>query len=195
MSQYHETGRGDTTMTNETSGDLADRQQRVRTVPRFALRTFWLLHRAMVRLSGRRFGLSRPEAGERFGMMRLTTLGRRSGAIRVAIIGYYEDGPNLVTLAINGWGRTEPAWWLNLQANPDVTVELPGGPRAVRARAAVGEERERLWTKFGDYPGWGDNLDALAARRPDQTDVVVLEPRLVVDLPTLAPVAARSSSR
>ena len=164
-------------MTNETIGDLADHQQRVRTVPRFALRIVWLLHRAMVRLSGRRFGLSRPEAGERFGMMRLTTLGRRSGATRVAIVGYYEDGANLVTLAMNGWGRTEPAWWLNLQANPDATVELPGGPRAVRARAASGEERDRLWATFRDYPGWAADIDASAALRPTPTAVIVLEPR------------------
>ncbi len=164
-------------MTNETVGSRADHQQPVRTVPRFALRIFWLLHRAMVRLSGRRFGLSRPEAGERFGMMRLTTLGRRSGATRVAIVGYYEDGANLVTLAMNGWGRTEPAWWLNLQANPDATVELPDGPRAVRARAASGEERDRLWARFRDYPGWAPDIDASAALRPTPTAVIVLEPR------------------
>ena len=93
-------------------------------------------------------------------MMRLTTIGRRSGQPRVAIIGYYEDGPNLVTLAMNGWADAEPAWWLNLQAQPDTTVELPDGPRAVRARAAAGEERERLWATFRDYPGWGDDIDA-----------------------------------
>jgi len=78
----------------------------------------------------------RPASG--FGTMRLKTLGRRSGEARAAIIGYYEDGPNLVTLAMNGWGRAEPAWWLNLQANPDATVDLAGGRRAVRARAARG---------------------------------------------------------
>ncbi len=164
-------------MTNETVGSRADHQHPVRTVPRFALRIFWLLHRAMVRLSGHRFGLSRPEAGERFGMLRLTTVGRRSGATRVAIVGYYEDGANLVTLAMNGWGRTEPAWWLNLQANPDATVELPDGPRAVRARAASGEERDRLWARFRDYPGWAPDIDASAALRPTPTAVIVLEPR------------------
>jgi F420H(2)-dependent quinone reductase len=164
-------------MTNETVGSRADHQHPVRTVPRLALRVFWLLHRAMVRLSGHRFGLSRPEAGERFGMMRLTTLGRRSGATRVAIVGYYEDGAKLVTLAMNGWGRMEPAWWLNLQANPDATVELPDGPRAVRARAARGEERDRLWARFRDYPGWAPDIDASAALRPTPTAVIVLEPR------------------
>jgi deazaflavin-dependent oxidoreductase (nitroreductase family) len=148
-----------------------------RTPPRVLIRTFWALHRAMYRLTGGRFGLKQPEAGARFGMMRLSTVGRRSGKARVAIIGYFEDGPNLVTLAMNGWGTGEPAWWLNLQAAPDTTVDLADGPRAVRARAAVGEERERLWARFGDYPGWGDDIDALAGRRSGATSVVVLEPR------------------
>ena len=155
----------------------ATTQPEVRTPPRFLIRIFWLLHRAAYRLSGGRFGLSRPEAGGRFGMMRLATVGRRSGKPRLAIVGYYEDGPNLVTLAMNGWGEAEPAWWLNLQANPDSTVDLADGSRAVRARAAAGEERERLWARFRDYPGWGDDVDALAARRSTETAVVVLEPR------------------
>jgi deazaflavin-dependent oxidoreductase (nitroreductase family) len=147
-----------------------------RTPPRPVVRTFWLLHRAAYRLTGGRFGLSRPAAGNKFGMLRLTTVGRRSGQTRVAIIGYYEDGPNLVTLAMNGWGEKEPAWWLNLQARPEATVDLPGEMRAVRARAATGAERDRLWATFQDYPGWGDDIDALAARRPSQTAVVVFEP-------------------
>lgn len=148
-----------------------------KTPPRALVRTFWKLHRAAYRVTRGRFGLKQPEAGSRFGMMRLATVGRRSGKPRMTIVGYYEDGQNLVTLAMNGWGLSEPAWWLNLQANPETTVDLADGPRAVRARAATGEERERLWAKFQDYPGWGDDIDGLAARRPTATAVVVLEPR------------------
>jgi deazaflavin-dependent oxidoreductase (nitroreductase family) len=136
-----------------------------------------MLHRTAYRVTGGRFGLSRPEAGGKFGMLRLATVGRRSGRSRIAIVGYFEDGPNLVTLAMNGWGRSEPAWWLNLQAQPDTTVGLADGPRVVRARAATGQERERLWAKFGDFPGWGEDIDGLAAGRPSTTAVVVLEPR------------------
>jgi F420H(2)-dependent quinone reductase len=152
-------------------------REQAKTPPRPIVRTFWLLHRSAYRLTGGRFGLKQPEAGERFGFMRLHTVGRRSGKARVAIIGYYEDGPNLVTLAMNGWGQAEPAWWLNLQAAPEATVQLVDGPRAVRARIATSAERERLWPKFAEYPGWGDDLEALAANRPGQTAVVVLEPR------------------
>jgi deazaflavin-dependent oxidoreductase (nitroreductase family) len=136
-----------------------------------------MLHRTAYRLTGGRFGLSRPEPGSKFGMLRLATVGRRSGQPRIAIVGYYEDGPNLVTLAMNGWADAEPAWWLNLQANPDTTVDLADGRRAVRARAATADERERLWVKFDDYPGWGEDLDGLAARRCMRTTVVILEPR------------------
>jgi deazaflavin-dependent oxidoreductase (nitroreductase family) len=153
------------------------REQAPRTPPRFVVRIFWMLHRGLYRFSGGRIGLSRPEAGSKFGMLRLATVGRHTGQPRIAIVGYYEDGPNLVTLAMNGWGRSEPAWWLNLQAQPDTTVGLADGPRAVRARAATGAERERLWARFADFPGWGEDIDALAARRSTETAVVVLEPR------------------
>ena len=54
---------------------------------------------------------------------------------------------------MNGWADKEPAWWLNLQAQPDTTVELADGTRAVRARIAAGAERERLWARFRDYAG------------------------------------------
>ena len=155
----------------------AARAQTLRLPPRWFVRTAWVVHRAVYALTGGRLGLWRPEAGGRFGTLRLRTIGRRSGQARVAILGYYEDGPNLVTMAMNGWAAAEPAWWLNLKAHPDATVDLPGGSRAVRARAAVGAERERLWARFRDFPGWGADLDALAARRPTETAVVVLEPR------------------
>ena len=109
-------------------------------------------------------------------MLRLHTIGRRSGEERVAIVGYYEDGPNLVTLAMNGWGDAPPAWWLNLTSNPDAQVDLVDGVRAVRARAAEGAERDRLWNDIRSYDGYGD-IDVLSAHRPTETSVVVLEPR------------------
>ena len=107
-------------------------------------------------------------------MMRLTTLGRRSGQKRKAILGYFEDGPNLFTLAMNGWGEPEPAWWLNLQAHPEATIDLRDGSREIRARPAIGDERARLWDEMRRRE---PNLDAYAARRPGETAVVVFEPR------------------
>ena len=153
---------------------MTDGRERTATIPpRLFVRTAWVLHRALLRFSGGRIGLRPPKAGKSFGMLRLTTLGRRSGQPRVAIVGYYEDGPNLVTLAMNGWAEAEPAWWLNLQAQPDTTVELTDGPRAVHARAAEGEERDRLWARWGEF---SEDYDAWAAMRSGQTAVVVLDP-------------------
>jgi len=144
--------------------------------PRWIVRTIWAGHRAIHRFTGGRRGLQTPKAGK-WGTLRLVTTGRRTGQQRSAMLGYLEDGPNLFTLAMNGWGEAEPAWWLNLQAKPEVTVELRDGMRAVRARAALGEERERLWTRFRAQREWGKDVDAFALHRSGGTAVVVFEPR------------------
>jgi deazaflavin-dependent oxidoreductase (nitroreductase family) len=106
--------------------------------------------------------------------MRLTTTGRRSGQQREVVLGYFEDGRNLVTMAMNGWDIPEPGWWLNLQAHPDAIVQTKDGTQAVRARPAAGDERARLWRRWGEFD---KNLDSYAARRSGETAVVVLEPR------------------
>ncbi len=141
--------------------------------PRWFIRSFWTVQRAVYSITGGRRGLRRPTA-ERWGMLRLRTVGRRTGEERVAILGYFENGPDLVTMAMNGWADAEPAWWLNLQAQPDVTVDLPGGSRAVRARAADADERPRLWATWAVHD---KDLDAFAARRSRETAVVILTPR------------------
>ncbi len=110
----------------------------------------------------------------RLGAMRLSTVGRRTGLERSVMVGYFEDGPNLVTMAMNGWGEGEPAWWLNLQAHPDVRVDLADGPRLVTGGTARGAERQRLWSR---WQAIDKNLDAYAGRRSTQTAVVILEPR------------------
>ncbi len=78
-------------------------------------------------------------------------------------------------MAMNGWGAPEPAWWLNLQADPRAIVELPGGARReVLGRCAAGVERDRLWQR---WRALDRNLDSYASRRPQQTAVVIFEPR------------------
>ncbi|UOE42675.1 nitroreductase/quinone reductase family protein [Agromyces larvae] len=144
-----------------------------RIPPRWFVRTAWVVHRGIYRSTGGRLGLRPPQPG-RWGMMHLTTVGRRTGKERSVIVAYFEDGPNLVTLAMNGWAAPEPAWWLNLQADPEATVVVDGESRTVRGRAAAGSERSRLWAAWRTF---GDDLDAHASLRPTETAVVVLEPR------------------
>ena len=122
-----------------------------RVPPRWVIRSIWLLHRAAHRVTRGRFGL-RTAAGDRAGMMKLTTVGRRTRTERMCILGYLEDGPNLFTLAMNGWGKSEPAWWLNLQAQPDASVDLPRGTQAVRARAANEDERAAPMVEVRRWP-------------------------------------------
>ena len=143
-------------------------------MPRWIVRTIWKVHRAAYSVTRGRFGLREP--GPSWGMLRLSTVGRRTGQKRSAIVGYLEDGPNLVTPAMNGWAEPEPAWWLNLQANPEATVELSSGRRDVIARAAHPEERARLWARFLDL-GSAAFTDASAALRSRETALVILEPR------------------
>jgi F420H(2)-dependent quinone reductase len=144
-------------------------------IPRWMVRTIWMLHRAAYRITAGRFGLRTPTPS-RWGMLRLRTIGRRTGKARFAILGYIEDGSNLVTPAMNGWADPEPAWWLNLQTHPEATVELPGGTRLVTARPATGEEHSRLWANLVGL-GTAAYTDANAALRSRPTAVVVLEPR------------------
>lgn len=147
---------------------------KARLPPRWVIVAFWHAHRRIVRATRGRRGLWPARPGK-WGALRLTTRGRTSGKPRSVILGYFEDGPDLVSMAMNGWGAAEPAWWLNLQADPLATVELAGGARReVRARPASGEERERLWQRWRELDA---NLDGYAARRPRETAVVVLEPR------------------
>jgi F420H(2)-dependent quinone reductase len=151
--------------------DMTERKPRL--PPRWFIRAAWAAHRALYSLSGGRVGLrtARPEDA---GMLRLTTVGRRSGEERQAIVSYLVDGPNLVTVAMNGWAEPEPAWFLNLQSHPDARVDLPDGQRAVTARIATGDERSRLWAKM-HFMGRG--LEPYAALRSRQTALVILEPR------------------
>lgn len=150
-----------------------------RLPPRWFIVAFWHAHRAVLRATRGRVGLWRPKP-DGWGALRLTTVGRRTGRPRSVVVGYFEDGDDLVTLAMNGWGAPEPAWWLNLQAHPEATVQTRDGTRQVRARRAEGPERDRLWARWATID---EDLDAYAGRRPGETAVVVLAPRAEVTTP------------
>ena len=146
----------------------------MRVPPRWFVRAAWKVHRALYGVTGGRKGLWPPSNKRGWGALRLSTVGRRSGRDRAVIVGYLEDGPDLVLLAMNGWGEGEPAWWLNLQAHPQATVHLAEGPASqVSAHAAQGTERDRLWALWRTIE---PSLDEYAALRSTPTAVIVLTP-------------------
>jgi len=103
----------------------------------------------------------------------LTTRDRRTGAPRTQPLGYIRDSDRLVIIGSNAGLPQHPTWYLNLQANPEVTIEREGEKRRMRAGTAGGAERERLWrtvsTRYPMYVGY-------QAGSSRQIPVVVLEP-------------------
>ena len=128
------------------------------------------LHARLYRLTGGRF-LPRWAGG--LPVLSLTTTGRRSGRPRSTAIIYLENGDNLVVMPSNAGSDATPAWWLNLQANPEAEVQLGGERRRVRARRATPEEAERLWPQMRDaYVGFEAYQRFTARDQP----IVLLEP-------------------
>jgi deazaflavin-dependent oxidoreductase (nitroreductase family) len=103
----------------------------------------------------------------------ITTTGRKSGQPRTVPVVYLADGERMVVIGSNAGHRNEPAWSLNLKANPDADVEVGRKKLKVRARIAEGEERAELWRKqMEQYSGW----DRYEARTKRDIAVFVLEP-------------------
>jgi F420H(2)-dependent quinone reductase len=141
--------------------------------PRPLIRAFWALHKGIVRLSGGRIGTARA-SGRRLGTLFLGSTGHASGQPRRNGLYYVEDGPNLVVVASNAGAAVDPAWWRNLQAQPDADVEIAGQHQAVHARPATPEEQARLWPRFVRGSAMFNEYQANTTRR---LPVVILEPR------------------
>jgi deazaflavin-dependent oxidoreductase (nitroreductase family) len=104
----------------------------------------------------------------------LRTVGRRSGKRRQSPMFYLPHRGGYAVVASNAASKRVPAWWLNLQAQPEVEATVGNGWRAVRAREATAEERDELWPSFVEmYRGY-DHYKEIASR---EMPVVVLEPR------------------
>lgn len=141
--------------------------------PAWFVHTAWRVHRGLYRLTRGRF-LWTTTNKRGWGALHLTTTGRTTGEQRSVIVGYLEDSPNLVAIAMNGWDDGHPGWWLNLQTNPDATIRLAHhAPQRVHAREATGDERDRLWQRWVDID---PELTAPASTRSTATPVVVFEP-------------------
>ena len=111
---------------------------------RFLVRGFMWFHTTVYRLSRGRF-LGKLRGAP---VLLLTTTGRRTGARRTRPLMYLTEGEAYVIVASNNGGPRNPAWYRNLQSNPNATLEVRGRKLSVRAETAQGAERERLWAAF-----------------------------------------------
>lgn len=103
-----------------------------------------------------------------------TVRGRKSGKPRTTPLIYLRDGDNLVLVASKGGMSHHPAWYLNMQAHPEVEVELPDEKRSLVARRATDEEKAKLWPRLlAIYPDYDD----YQARTDRNIPVVILSPR------------------
>ena len=118
------------------------------------------LHRGLYRLTrGRLLG----KIGG-LGVLLLTTRGRRTGKVRTIPLLYVDDAGDYVLIASNGGAELHPAWYLNLQAQPDATVEIDGRKVPVRASDVIDPgDRERLWKRanegYSGYDGYATKTD------------------------------------
>ena len=103
----------------------------------------------------------------------LTTTGRKSGRVLTLPLIFGRSGADYVVVASKGGAPTHPAWYLNLQANPEVKVQVKAEKFTALAHTADGEERARLWPKmveiYGPYAQYQTKTDR-------QIPVVVLKP-------------------
>jgi deazaflavin-dependent oxidoreductase (nitroreductase family) len=102
----------------------------------------------------------------------LTTTGRRSGAERRNALIYGQHGDDYLVVASKGGADDPPAWYLNLQANPEVQVQVLGDRFTARARTATPEEKPALWrTMTAEWPAY----DEYQQKTEREIPVVVLE--------------------
>ncbi len=91
----------------------------------------------------------------------LTTTGRSSGRPRTTPLQSMEDAKNIVVIASNGGHKVDPHWWLNLRRNPEANLRIGGRDQRMHAEEALGDERERLWTKaLKQFPAYSDYEEA-----------------------------------
>ncbi len=112
------------------------------------------LHVAIYRRTGGRLGGHLPGWPEpRIALVEHT--GAKSGIKRMSPLMFHEHGDAIVVAGSKGGQPTHPAWFHNLMANPETTVQIGPEIREVRARLATGQERDELWSKMlAVFPGY-----------------------------------------
>src|SRR6266516_1185489 len=104
----------------------------------------------------------------------LDHVGAKSGKSRTSPLVYGVDGENLILVASKGGYPKNPAWFHNLLAHPDTTIQVGAERRPVRARVATAAERKRMWPLVvSTYSGY----DEYQRRTEREIPLVVLEPR------------------
>ena len=136
----------------------------------FMLKTMNTVHRSLMKVTGGKIGWT---AGK-MPVIELTTTGRKSGQQRSTMLTTpWTDGDKLVIVASAGGNDTHPAWYLNLEADPAVSVRTEDGSRSMTARTVSGDERVDLWsqitTKYDNYAGYQTKTER-------EIPVVILEP-------------------
>jgi F420H(2)-dependent quinone reductase len=129
-------------------------------------------HTFLYRRTGGRLGHTVPGVGGK--MLLLDHVGAKSGAKRTSPLLYVPDGDDAVVVASKGGYPKHPAWYHNLIANPDTTIQIGTERRPVHARTATAEERERLWPiVVRSYRGYADYQ---ARSKGREIPLVILEP-------------------
>ena len=111
---------------------------------RIVIKVIGTVYRFIYRVSGGKLGKSF------FGspILLLTTTGRRTGRPRIWPLTYLAEGDCIIIIASNGGQPNHPAWYLNLHANPQVSVQLGDRVRTMAAQTTEGYERARLWSRI-----------------------------------------------
>jgi deazaflavin-dependent oxidoreductase (nitroreductase family) len=131
------------------------------------------VHTFLYRRTGGRLGHHVPGVGPP--MLLLDHVGAKSGKERTSPLLYIPDGEDIVIVASKGGYPKHPAWYHNLIANPDTTVQVGGEKRPVHARTANSDERQRLWPRVvSSYHGYADYQKRSKGR---EIPLVILEPR------------------
>jgi deazaflavin-dependent oxidoreductase (nitroreductase family) len=131
------------------------------------------VHVALYRRSGGRLGGHLPGMPAAR-ILLLDHVGAKSGRRRTSPLIFHEEDGALAVVASKGGQPTDPAWYHNLKANPETTIQVGAEVRRVRAREATAAEREELWPQLtAVYPDY-DFLASLAA--PRRVPVVILAP-------------------
>ena len=135
------------------------------------LRRVMALHTVAYRATGGVIGHRTPGGPP---MLLLDHVGARSGRVRTSPLVYVLDGDTLVLVASKGGNPRHPAWYHNLMAYPDTTVQVGRNRQAVHARRATAAEHRRLWPRaVATYAGYA----GYQARTDREIPLVILEPR------------------